>query len=683
MRRTAARLWVWSAALLLTAPSSAFSDTNRYVNFLTGRDASGVDSTEWGRTAAKPWKSIAFANSHLPQPNGTNGNVILNIAGDDVGQIVYDAVPNPVNVSADLAAKSLTGKRYFIYGDRSDNTLTLIPAGTLTKSMVTLAYLTWCPEQQTGSAEVDDAAFQDTIRNCVIGFPNTSFSTAYGTFSFNADYSSVNNCTIRSSVIWLGESGSFLEGSGFQTNTCANLNNHVSSERGGGFIVGYGRADSCKVWFNTLTIDFLPQSGNGRGWSQWRTYNTSFRGNQVRIHGGQGSSYPAWTRRDSSDRNTYDADTVIVYGVAGLELWMSQVGSNPGTANITNASTFDSCYFSCTGRMVWGSNQSGTRETYSYTSLVSNTNMLLRGLSATDSCSMNHCTLVARNGLTGLIRHYGGGGAFGTPASANNTFSFMNNIVYNMGADSGAVGSSADSATVNAVKCGIFWGDSSNVAGKLASDYNLIAYYGYSGARYDLPVAYRNAFGTVRTSRVGSGSDWATWGTAVSSYAYDAHSVIEHPAFYDATLAIDRSTPLDLRIGATSGARGTGSGGSDIGAVGFAGAAAWQFMSDSLVQLSDTSPVADTVGFTVKSIGSINLTATYPSISVSAYSVTLDTSSVLLAPTRSRRYVLTVTKPSYSIPVGGYDIWLNFLSNDPGLPTRTVQLRVNHGLYPP
>lgn len=318
------------------------------------------------------------------------------------------------------------------------------------------------------------------------------------------------------------------------------------------FITGRTRTSKCdsllfqRNRLTTVMTDIADAHPRVHFWTQ----HSTFRNNYHHITTQQaGREFYALRLRDSTCYNAFVGDTIIMNGPALSIVYWSSEGDNTGPwERSVGNNVVDSCYINLMGSA--GSRMLFQQGMYGWT--FRHNVMLCHGrpIDAGDVKGKNlidHNTFVGGPWL-GIVNF----DKTETEPGFGDTVTFTNNILYS--------GYAGDTADVVSNYCSFFAHsqafDSAGV-GRLVSDHNLYTYYGWRSAPGDR--AHRWDQGNY--SPTGPGGLWS------QVFGLDAHSVYGSPMFMDST----QSLIFDPRLRPGSPAIGAGTGGSDIGAIAFAG----------------------------------------------------------------------------------------------------------------
>lgn len=320
------------------------------------------------------------------------------------------------------------------------------------------------------------------------------------------------------------------------------------------FITGRTQTSKCdsllfaRNRLHTVMTDISDSHPRVHFWTQ----HSTFRNNHHFIRTLQaGREFYAMRLRDSTSHNAFIGDTIIMVGPAlSILYWSSEGDSADAWQRTVGNNVVDSCYINLMGSA--GSRMLFQQGMYGWT--FRHNVMLCHGrpIDAGDVKQKNlldHNTFVGGPWL-GVVNF----DRTETLPGFGDTLTFTNNIVY--------ASYYGDTADVVSNYCAMFahtQAFDSAAVGRLVSDHNLFAYYGWRFTPGDR--AHRWDQGNY--SRTGAGSLW------YQTTGLDEHSIYGSPLFQDSTLTLI----FDPRLRPGSPAIGAGSGGSDIGAVAFTGVA--------------------------------------------------------------------------------------------------------------
>lgn len=668
-RRALLALVLIVAGLALATRASA--DLTYYVNFATGTDPVNspdtAATTGWGRSAAKPFRTIGFANRNIRQPNTTNGHIIVYVADYDTPG--YDSLPRPVNDPAN-------GKRFFFIGNPSDPASCVLPGGDLYRSYVSLRGFKFSSSLEVDSTGANSAGAgiprADSILQCIM--PSWSDE--------GSRYCVFSDITLTGNGLKIGGNSEFCLrltiGNSYYNITANSLGVGSTND----YILKFDYADSITFHrlVGTIRVDCQCQQGAVRF---FKTRYSTFKYWNLTIHKTATDYDYLWKMRNYSAGNHFVADTIINYGPGNGDIMLIEQGGGPRGCQIADGIDtqtplyFDSCLVLNANGTI-GTNGAMSHLSISNTTLVSFTDPAFssfEGYDIGDTIQFNHCTLVSPAGTRTIDLD----GDESTAWQSDLKLILTNNIIAqfptatNTGTTIGSCtragrrhsiyAHTGNSAKLDSVRKNVYWNlDKSTVAGDRVWYINNDCYGVGSAATGDADPLTSLQAGKDKTS---------------------THA---HPLFNMSPDTVAAGEYIfDGRISSASPARGFADGGSDAGAVAFNPQSQWVWVPAD----PDTTTIADsefaisvTDTFTIKNSGSVNLTATWALMPASpGVSVVLDTSSVLIAAGRARTYTMTYYFPGSNQPAGIYVDYLNFTTNDPARPTVLRPLVRTRGLY--
>ena len=367
------------------------------------------------------------------------------------------------------------------------------------------------------------------------------------------DYSVISGCTVlgpRLSIAYAG-TDSHVVSCTVEDSDFPRLGVGVS---GGNhrFITGRTQTSKCDSLLfqrnRLLTVMNDTQDSHPR--VHFWTQHSTFRNNYHRITTTQaGREFYAMRLRDSTSRNSFVGDTIIMVGPAlSIIYWSSEGDSADIWQRTVGDNIVDSCYINLMGsagsRMLFQQGMFGW--TFRHNVMLCHGRPIDAG-NVKQKNLLDHNTFVGGPwlGVVNFDRTEAEPG-FG------DTLTFTNNIVY--------ASYYGDTADVVSNYCAMFAHsqafDSAGVE-RLVSDHNLFAYYGW---RFT-PGDRTHRWDQGNYSRTGDDGLWN------EVYEQDEHSLYGSPLFRDSTLSLI----FDPRLSPGSPAIGAGTGGSDIGAIAYTG----------------------------------------------------------------------------------------------------------------
>jgi hypothetical protein len=617
---------------LTLASLSAHADTVRYVNGMP--NGGGVDDSTTGGchglTASNPWRTLQFAMKALPQPNTTNGDVILRVAGNGVNKYAaaawgFGPRKPPIN-----------GKRYFIYGNLSNPSLVRIDsssannnnhfAAIVCSSQVTVAgfrflngvYVHDLGRVQTGSTTSTRWRMRDTLKNCYVDgdmkllgsniyVTNTTMSPSTGRININRQRPSADPFAVpglsagptsprrRSVDVWLnGVTGLFDNGTRSSSEFIGAGCQQVCYTANGGPCVESGSnvndpqrslyCDSLHFWFCNITGKVNNTSNTeAKGLALFHCALTNFRGNHWTWNATHTQQSWCHTTRDSIDGTTMDCDTVICKGPLDGSGYNSQlipwyVNVNKWAGNDRCYALVDSCYFQA-GRIQFYSPLAGS---FTYTTFVTqfgiqHSDQTIDDFGTPHGVTFNHDTFVATKTKISSVMSFDGFDDWSSSHTDGSNVVFTNNLVVRP--------DSVVQVGISGISPVIQWGTLSTIdstkanARKFTADWNLYAAGNMASVPGDNSIGYNstrsrpgdNGFKTACDAQaLGTAAAAASAYDSLGTYCYPASLLIWNWASNTGwnTLFV-AGTKLDLEPKVGSPVIGAGSGGSDIGAVAY------------------------------------------------------------------------------------------------------------------
>lgn len=343
-----------AAAVLLATP--AHPDVTYYL----APPPLGNDNND-GLSAATPWRTIAWANTHLPAPNTANGNVFIQLANGSYAG--FNQVPYPLNTAIDGKyfhwRGNVTDPAAVVIGDGSNwvrikknNTIfqglkivspKLIFGDRDSSALICRGVRVWdCILQSNSNIELPLVRYASFLRTkfdaVMVDFGNGKFEAWPDPAYCRAD--TISDCTF------------------------ATLGNNMTT--GDTNALQFFPADSMVFRFNRMHFDMPPQpgsAGNEAFRAQYSRWN-ALRGNFWGIRTQDSEDRFNWKFRNYAHSNTVECDTVIQYGPA----WSLSTVSLGGEGDSSGASTLNMVIDSC---LFWTAN--GSAFTFAQTGLNNTT----------------------------------------------------------------------------------------------------------------------------------------------------------------------------------------------------------------------------------------------------------------------------------------------------------------------